>query len=73
MPADTDNWEFLELKITRGEVQVVDDEFQPPVHPRKTDPYDYVKAMLADGWQIVTRSGSLTGEFSVVLKRPVAE
>jgi hypothetical protein len=66
-------WEFLELKITHGEVQVVDGEFQPPANPRRPDPYDYVKSMIADGWQLVTRSGSLGGEFSVVLKRPLTE
>lgn len=73
MSADLPQWEFLELKITHGEVQVVDGEFQPPARPRRSDPYDYVKGMIADGWQLVTRSGSLTGEFSVVLKRPLVE
>jgi hypothetical protein len=29
--------------------------------------------MIADGWQLVTRSGTLSGEFSVVLKRPLEE
>lgn len=73
MSAETPKWEFLELKITRGEVQIVDDEFQPPINPKQSDPYEYVKSMIADGWQLVTRSGSLTGEFSVVLKRPLAD
>jgi hypothetical protein len=66
-------WEFLELKITHGEVQIVDGEFQAPENPRRSDPYEYVNRMIADGWQLVTRSGSLTGEFSVVLKRPLNE
>ncbi len=73
MAATLPKWEFLELKITHGEVQVVDGEFQPPANPHPSDPYDYVKGMIADGWQLVTRSGSLTGEFSVVLKRPLIE
>ncbi len=73
MSAKAPKWEFLELKITHGAVQVVDGEFQPPAQPAKSDPYDYVKGMIADGWQLVTRSGSLSGEFSVVLKRPLAE
>ena len=66
-------WEYLELKITHGEVEVVDGELLPPAEPSKADPYDYVKNMIADGWQLVTRSGSLGGEFSVVLKRPLEE
>lgn len=66
-------WEYLELKITHGEVEVVDGELLPPAQPGKTDPYDYVKRMIADGWQLVTRSGSLGEEFSVVLKRPLAD
>ena len=73
MTAPVPKWEFLELKITHGEVQVVDGEFQPPTNPKRSDPYDYVKGMIADGWQLVTRSGTLTGEFSVVLKRPLVE
>jgi len=73
MPADLPKWEFLELKITHGEVQVVDGEFQPPAKSVRSDPYDYLKGMIDDGWQLVTRSGSLKGEFSVVLKRPLAE
>lgn len=64
-------WEYLELKITHGEVEDVDGDFRPPARPGKSDPYDYVKSMIADGWQLVTRSGTLTGEFSVVLKRPL--
>lgn len=66
-------WEYLELKITHGEVEVVDGDFLPPAHPKNPDPYEYVKNMIADGWQLVTRSGRLTGEFSVVLKRPLEE
>lgn len=66
-------WEYLELKITHGEVEVVDGDFMPPAKPSQTDPYDYVKRMIADGWQLVTRSGALGGEFSVVLKRPLKE
>jgi hypothetical protein len=66
-------WEYLELKITHGEVEVVDGELLPGHTPTPTDPYDYVKGMIADGWQLVTRSGSLSGEFSVVLKRPLEE
>ncbi|HLD93564.1 MAG TPA: hypothetical protein VI703_05145 [Anaerolineales bacterium] len=73
MTSNVPKWEFLELKITRGEVEIVGDEFRPPANPRWPDPYDYVKGMIADGWQLVTRSGSLTGEFSVVLKRPLVE
>jgi hypothetical protein len=64
-------WEYLELKITHGEVEVVDGELLPPSDPKGADPYDYVKSMIADGWQLVTRSGTLSDEFSVVLKRPV--
>jgi hypothetical protein len=64
-------WEYLELKITHGEVELVDGELLPPSDPKVADPYDYVKRMIADGWQLVTRSGTLSGEFSVVLKRPV--
>lgn len=70
---NTPKWEYLELKITHGEVEVVDGELLPPAMPSHTDPYDYVKHMIADGWQLVTRSGSLGGEFSVVLKRPLEE
>lgn len=66
-------WEYLELKITHGEVEIVDGELLPPANPQKIDPYDYVKRMIADGWQLVTRSGTLSEEFSVVLKRPVPE
>lgn len=66
-------WEYLELKITHGEVEVVDGELLPPASPQKIDPYDYVKRMIADGWQLVTRSGTLSDDFSVVLKRPVQE
>ncbi len=73
MAAHQPKWEFLELKITHGEVQVVDGEFQPPANPGRSDPYDYVKGMIADGWELVTRSGSLTNEFSVVLKRLLIE
>jgi hypothetical protein len=73
MTANLPKWEFMELKITHGEVQVVDGEFQPPADPGRSDPYKYVKSMIADGWQLVTRSGSLSGEFSVVLKRPLVE
>ena len=66
-------WEYLELKITHGLVEVVDGELVPPAELQGTDPYDYVKEMIAEGWQLVTRSGSLGGEFSVVLKRPLEE
>ncbi len=66
-------WEYLELKITHGEVEVVDDDFLPNATSTASDPYEYVKSMIADGWQLVTRSGSLNGEFSVVLKRPLEE
>jgi hypothetical protein len=66
-------WEYLELKITHGEVEVVDGDFLPPANPSQSDPYEYVKRMVADGWQLVTRSGSLGSDFSVVLKRPVEE
>jgi hypothetical protein len=54
-------------------VEIVDDEFRSTGEPRRGDPYDYVKRMIEDGWQLVTRSGTLSGEFSVVLKRPVQE
>ena len=64
-------WEYMELKITHSEVELVDGELVPPSDPRGSNPYDYVKAMVADGWQLVTRSGSLSGEFSVILKRPL--
>jgi len=70
---DMPRWEYLELKITHGEVEVVDGEFRPPAQPKGSDPYEYVKRMIAEGWQLVTRSGSLGGEFSVVLKRPLEE
>lgn len=66
-------WEYMELKITHGEVEIVDDEFQSAKGARNQDPYIYVKSMIEDGWELVTRSGSLTGEFTVVLKRPLAE
>lgn len=66
-------WEYIELKITHGEVEVVDGELVPPAERKGKDPYDYVKRMIADGWQLVTRSGSLGGEFSVILKRPLDE
>jgi hypothetical protein len=66
-------WEYLELKITHGEVEVVDGELVPTAELDGKDPYDYVKGMIAEGWQLVTRSGSLGGEFSVVLKRPLEE
>ena len=65
-------WEYLELKITHDEVEMVDGELQS-VDERKNDPYSYVESMLADGWELVTRSGSLKGEFSVVLKRSIPE
>ena len=66
-------WEYLELKITHGEVEVVDGELVPPAELKGKDPYQYVKGMISEGWQLVTRSGSLSGEFSVVLKRPLEE
>lgn len=66
-------WEYMEVKITHSEVEIVDDEFHPPTYPKKSDPYEYIKSMIADGWQPVTRSGTLSGEFSVVLKRPLEE
>ena len=66
-------WEYLELKIKHGEVEVVDGELIPPANPKATDPYAYVKNMLADGWELVTRSGTLGDEFSVVLKRLLEE
>jgi hypothetical protein len=62
-------WEYLELKITHGAVEVVDDEFVPPANPKTPDPYNYIKRMIADGWELVTRSGKLEREFTVVLKR----
>lgn len=70
---DMPKWEYLEMKITHDEVEIVDGELQRGHTPHSTDPYDYVKGMIADGWQLVTRSGSLSGEFSVVLKRPLKE
>jgi hypothetical protein len=73
MNTDLKKWEYLELKITHGEVEVVDGELVPPAKLHGMDPYDYVKGMIAEGWQLVTRSGTLGGEFSVVLKRPMAE
>jgi hypothetical protein len=73
MSANQAKWEFLEIKITHGEVQEVDGEFQPPSSRSGSNPYDYVKGILDDGWELVTRSSSLTGEFSVVLKRPLVE
>ncbi|HKY78717.1 MAG TPA: hypothetical protein VI688_04720 [Anaerolineales bacterium] len=66
-------WEYLELKITHGEVEVVDGELVPSAELQGKDPYDYVKRMISEGWQLVTRSGSLRGELSVVLKRPLQE
>lgn len=66
-------WEFMELKITHDEVEVVEDELQAVQGPKQRDPYDYVKAMVEDGWQLVTRSGTLSGEFSVVLKRAIQD
>ena len=66
-------WEYLELKIIHGEVELVDGELVPTAKVKGADPYDYVKEMIAEGWQLVTRSGSLGGEFSVVLKRPLEE
>ncbi len=65
-------WDYMELKITHDEVEMVDGELQD-AGGRKNNPYDYVESMLADGWQLVTRSGSLDGEFSVVLKRSIPE
>jgi hypothetical protein len=65
-------WEYMELKITHGEVEVSEDEFRPPEETNQ-DPYAYVRKMIDDGWTLVTRSGSLGGEFSVVLKRPIQE
>ena len=66
-------WEYLELKITHGEVEVVDGELVPSAELQGKDPYDYVKRMISEGWQLVTRSGSLRGGLSVVLKRPLQE
>ncbi|MGH2582924.1 MAG: hypothetical protein ACRDFQ_08520 [Anaerolineales bacterium] len=66
-------WEYLELKIKHGEVEVVDGEFVPPANSGTSDPYEYVKRMIADGWELVTRSGTLGDEISVVLKRPLKE
>ena len=37
-------WEYLELKITHGEVELVDGELLPPAEPQNPAPYDYVKA-----------------------------
>ena len=65
-------WEFMELKITHDEVEMIEDELQASENPKK-DPYEYVQRMLEDGWEIVTKSGSLKGEFSVVLKRALSE
>ena len=65
-------WEYMELKITHGEVEVTEDEFLPPDQKNK-DPYAYVRKMVDDGWTLVTRSGSLGGEFSVVLKRTIQD
>ena len=65
-------WEYMELKITHDEVEIVDDELQQTSNERKIDPYDYVKNMINDGWELVTRSGSLKGEFTVVLKRSIS-
>ena len=65
-------WEYMELRITHDEVEVVDDELQAS-NDRKNDPFDYVRRMVEDGWEIVTKSGALDGEFSVVLKRPLVE
>jgi hypothetical protein len=73
MEHDMPKWEYLELKITHGEVEIVDDEFRTASGSRHKDPYEYVKHMIEDGWQLVTRSGTLSGEFSVVLKRPIRE
>lgn len=73
MEPDMPKWEYLELKITHGEVEIVDDDFLSTGGSRKADPYEYVKRMIEDGWQLVTRSGTLSGEFSVVLKRPVQD
>jgi hypothetical protein len=70
---DMPKWEYLELKITHGEVEVVDGELVPPAQPVGKDPYDYVKSMIADGWELVTRSGTLSDDFSVVLKRPLQD
>lgn len=67
-----EKWEYLELKITHGEVELVDGELMPPASAQNADPYEYIKSLLTDGWQLVTRSGALSGEFSVILKRPVA-
>jgi hypothetical protein len=66
-------WEYLELKLKHGELEVVEGEFVPPANPTSTDPYAYVKGMIADGWELVTRSGTLGDEFSVVLKRPLED
>jgi hypothetical protein len=71
MSANLARWEFLEIKITHGEIQEVDGEFQPSSNRSVSNPYDYVKDIIADGWELVTRSGSLTGEFSIILKRPL--
>jgi hypothetical protein len=66
-------WEFMEVKITHDQIEVVDDEFRADQNPKQHDPYEYVKRMIDDGWELVTRSGSLSGEFSVVLKRALPE
>lgn len=73
MELDMRKWEYLELKITHGEVEVVDGELVPQAEAKGKDPYDYVKGMIAEGWELVSRSGALGGEFSVVLKRPLEE
>ena len=65
-------WEYMELRITHDEVEVVDDELQSS-NDRQNDPFDYVRRMVEDGWEIVTKSGALDGEFSVVLKRPLVD
>ncbi len=65
-------WEYVELKITHNEVEMVDDELQAS-EDHKNDPYDYVKMMLDDGWELIARSGSLKNQFSVVLKRLIPE
>jgi hypothetical protein len=69
----TPRWEYLEMKITHGEVEDVDGDFLPPARSTGSDPYKYVKQMIEDGWELVTRSGTLSEEFSVVLKRQIPD
>ncbi len=65
-------WEYIELKITHNEVELVDGDLRP-TGKKISNPFHYVERMIEDGWELVGQSGSLDDEFSVVLKRTILE